>query len=136
MPIDMIKAFTKGLLQAHVFGEAKLADSHNELGSIGESYRWAAVRELYNFSVELFRLQAGDRIFAGKVCCHWIATKTITVADFLRALRDFFELVDEVDIPMIWQYIAECVSKYQNKTARVMNYVLSINYFHYSQLRC
>lgn len=113
--IDSIKALTKGLLLAHMIGEIQLADSHIELDAIEKAFRWAAVRELHNFSIEHSRLQPRDRMFAGQVCCHWIATKTITVTDYLRALRDFFEFVDElsVDIPKIWQYIAECVSKYQ-----------------------
>lgn len=114
-----------------MIGEVQLADSHIELRTVGEAFRWAAVRELFNISVELVRLQPSDRMFAGKVCGHWITTKTITVSDYLRALRDFWQFVDElsVDVPKIWQYIAECVSK--SRKLHSVSEALSIptNYF-------
>lgn len=90
-----------------------MAGSHTDLEAVGEAYRWAAVREVFNLSAELVRLRPSDRVFAGQVCSHWIATKTITSADYVRALREFFELIDDtsVDVPKVWQYTAELISK-------------------------
>lgn len=113
-----------------MIGEVQLADSHIELEIVVEAYRWAAVRELHNLAVELVRLNTSDRIFAGQVCCHWIATKIITVSDYLRALREFFDLVGELslDIPNIYQYIAECVGKFQMRySVSVINFLRIIS---------
>lgn len=106
---------TKEILEGHIIGEYQLSgNSHIELEAVGEAYRWAAVRELCNLSAELVRLRSSDRLFAGQLCSHWIATKTITVADYIRALREFFEFIDDtsVDVPKVWQYTAELISKY------------------------
>lgn len=68
---------------------------------------------MFNLSAELVRLRPNDRVFAGQVCSHWIATKTITSADYVRALREFFDFIEDtsVDVPKVWQYTAELISK-------------------------
>lgn len=104
----------KDLLEGHYVGEVQLAGCHIDLEKIPESQRYLAVLNIYNISVEHERLSQGDRVFAGQVCSQWISTKTITTNDYLKALKEFLEPLDDlrIDIPKIWWYIAEIISNY------------------------
>lgn len=105
---------TRELVEGHSIGEVGLADCHLDLANYPEQYRWAAVREMCMFCVENLKIKSADRIFAGQVCSMWMKTKTITTSDYMRAILEFLEPIDEVsmDVPKIWSYVPELISKY------------------------
>lgn len=104
----------KDLLEGHHVGELQLSGCHSDLEKLSESQRYLAVVTMYNIAIEHKRLSQSDRVYAGQVCSQWITMKTITTGDYLKALKEFLEPVEDlfIDIPKIWLYIAELISKY------------------------
>lgn len=107
----------KGMLDSCHIGELKLENCNYEIEKYAEKYRWVAVRELYNISAENPRLNSSDRLFAGQVCSQWLKMNVLTTAAYLRGLKEFLEPADDlsIDIPKIWLYIAENISKFREK---------------------
>lgn len=112
--LSSLQAITRELVEGHCIGEIELNECHLELANVPEQYRWAAVREMCNFCVENLKIKSADRIFAGQVCSMWMSTKTISSSDYMRALREFLEPIDDIsmDVPKIWSYVPELISKY------------------------